>query len=130
MYVLPMKNLPNFINIYQIYKRTTMSKCGFNKVARQLYWNHTSAGCSPVNLLHIFKTLFPKNTSGGLLLWIAYLNTFKGTLVQSWKFINISVTYENNMLKISHKTRFTFWDMRTWDMWKVCLQTFRNNRIC
>ena len=28
------------------------------------------------------------------------------------------------------KTPFTFWDMRAWDMWKVCLQTFRNNRIC
>ena len=25
-------------------------------------------GCSPVNLLHIFRTPFPKNTSGGLLL--------------------------------------------------------------
>ena len=24
-------------------------------------------GCSSVNLLHIFRTLFPKNTSGGLL---------------------------------------------------------------
>ena len=23
-------------------------------------------GCSPVNLLHIFRTLFSKNTSGGL----------------------------------------------------------------
>ena len=28
------------------------------------------------------------------------------------------------------KTPFTFWDMCTWDMWKVCLQTFTNNRIC
>ena len=28
------------------------------------------------------------------------------------------------------KTPFTFWDMRTWDMWKVCLQTYRNNQIC
>ena len=28
------------------------------------------------------------------------------------------------------KTPFTFWDKRTWDMWKVCLPTFRNNRIC
>ena len=28
------------------------------------------------------------------------------------------------------KTRFTFWDIRNWDVWKVCLQTFRNNRIC
>ena len=28
------------------------------------------------------------------------------------------------------KTPFMFWDLRTWDMWKVCLQTFRNNRTC
>ena len=28
------------------------------------------------------------------------------------------------------KTPLSFWDMRTWDMWKVCLQTFRCNRIC
>ena len=27
------------------------------------------------------------------------------------------------------KTPFTFWDMRTWDMWKVCLQTFKTDRI-
>ena len=28
-------------------------------------------GCSPVNLLHIFRTPFPKNTSGGLSLSFA-----------------------------------------------------------
>ena len=28
------------------------------------------------------------------------------------------------------KAPFTFWDTRTWDMWNVCVQTFRNNRIC
>ena len=28
------------------------------------------------------------------------------------------------------KTPFTFWDMCTWDMRKVCIKTFRNNRIC
>ena len=28
------------------------------------------------------------------------------------------------------KIPFTFWDMHTWDMWKVCLQTFRNNKVC
>ena len=27
------------------------------------------------------------------------------------------------------KTTFAFWGMRTWNMWKACLQTFRNNRI-
>ena len=38
-------------------------------VAKQLYWNHSSARCSPVNLLYIFKTIFPKNKSEGLLLY-------------------------------------------------------------
>ena len=40
-----------------------MPKCDFNKVGKQL--RH---GCSPVNLPHIFRTPFPKNTSEGLLL--------------------------------------------------------------
>ena len=40
-----------------------MPKCDFNKVETTL--RH---GCSPVNLLHIFRTLFLKNTSGGLFL--------------------------------------------------------------
>ena len=48
----------------QLYRRTPMPKCDFNKVALH---NHTSAWCSPVNLLHIFRTAFPKNTSGCLL---------------------------------------------------------------
>ena len=43
-------------NMQQIYRRTPMLKCDFN-------FRH---GCSPVNLLHIFRTLFPKSTSGGL----------------------------------------------------------------
>ena len=30
-------------------------------------------GCSPVNFLHVFRTPFPKNTSGGLLLYPAIL---------------------------------------------------------
>ena len=29
-------------------------------------------GCSPANLLHIFRTPSPKNTSGGLLLKISF----------------------------------------------------------
>ena len=48
-----------FENMQKIYRRTPMSKCDFNKVALQ-----------PVNLLHIFRTAFPKNTSGRLLLLI------------------------------------------------------------
>ena len=45
-------------NMQQIYRRTLMSKCDFNKVAKQL--RH---GYSPVNLVHIFRAPFPRNTT-------------------------------------------------------------------
>ena len=58
-------------NIQQIYRRTLMSKCDFNKVPLQspfeLALRH---GCSPVNLLHISEHLFLRTPPGGLLLWI------------------------------------------------------------
>ena len=38
----------------QIYRRTSMPKCGFNKIGKQL-----------VNLLHIFRTLFRKTPLAG-----------------------------------------------------------------
>ena len=41
-----------------------MPKCDFNFIIEVLLRH----GCSPVNLLHIFRKPFPKNTSGGLLL--------------------------------------------------------------
>ena len=50
----------------QIYRGTPMPKCDFNKVA-------VRHRCSPVNLLHIFRTPFLKNTSGRLLLYCEYL---------------------------------------------------------
>ena len=53
-------------NIQQIFRRAPTSKCNFNKVSLQLCWNHTSAWCSPVNLLHISRTPFLKNISEGL----------------------------------------------------------------
>ena len=48
-----------------------MPKCNFNKVAK-LQSNFIEIalwyGYSPVNLLHIFRTSFPRNTFGWLLL--------------------------------------------------------------
>ena len=41
-----------------------MVKCDFNKEIT--LWH----GCSPVNLLHIFRIPFYKNTSGGLVLYL------------------------------------------------------------
>ena len=54
----------------QKYKRTTIPKLDFHKVALQLYWNHTSLwdGCTPVKVLHIFRTPYPKSTYEWLLL--------------------------------------------------------------
>ena len=49
-----------------------MPKCDFNKVAFiEITLRH---GCSPVNLLHMFRTTFPKNTDGELLLSIYLKN--------------------------------------------------------
>ena len=59
----------------QVYRRTLMPKSDFHKVAMQkqnqiLQGNFTEITiqhrCSSVNLLHIFRKLFPKNSSGGL----------------------------------------------------------------
>ena len=51
-------------NMQQICRRAPMPKCDFNKVA----WVTFRHGCSPVNLLHFFRTTCTKNTSGRLLL--------------------------------------------------------------
>ena len=53
-----------------------MPKRDFNKVA-EITLRH---GCSPVNLLHIFRTPFIKNTSGQLLLKL--VNYDRGVLFQ------------------------------------------------
>ena len=52
----------------QIYRKTHMPKCDFNKVALQLDEITLLHGSSLVNLLHIFRTSFLKNISEGLLL--------------------------------------------------------------
>ena len=49
-------------NIQQIFRRTPIPKCDFNKVALH--------GCAAANLLHVFRTPFYKNTSGGPFLFI------------------------------------------------------------
>ena len=45
-----------------------MSKCDFNKVVCNFIEIALWHGCSPVNLLYIFRTPFSKNISGWLLL--------------------------------------------------------------
>ena len=58
------------ISKFKIYSRTTILKSNFNiSIKFQSNFIETTLGheCSPVNLLHIFSTPFPKNNSGRLL---------------------------------------------------------------
>ena len=47
-----------------------MPKCDFNKAAKHFIEITLSHGCSPVNLQHIFRALFRRNTFGWLLLFL------------------------------------------------------------
>ena len=61
-----------------------MPKRDFNKVALHIIEIALRYGCSPVNLLLIFRAPFPKNTSGRLLLSIVlhYSDIFETLFVQ------------------------------------------------
>ena len=52
-------------NMQQIYSRTPCRNAIQIKLQSKIALRH---GCSPVNVLHIFRTASPKNTSGQLLL--------------------------------------------------------------
>ena len=56
-------------NMQQIQRKTNVRNCDFNKNCNfiEITLPH---GCSPVNLLHLFRAAFRKNTYGGLLLAI------------------------------------------------------------
>ena len=70
-------------NMQQIYKRTAIPKCDFNKDFKITLRHSCSSvnlqslfiditlwhGCSPVNLLHIFRTAFTKNTSASVYIY-------------------------------------------------------------
>ena len=57
-----------YVNMQQIYRRTPMPRCNFNKVVSNFIEFTLYHECLHVNLLHIFKTSLPENTSEGLLL--------------------------------------------------------------
>ena len=46
-------------NMQQIYRRTSMPKCDFNKVTKQICWNHTSAWMSSCKFAAYFQNIFP-----------------------------------------------------------------------
>ena len=70
----------NSENMQHIYRRTSRPKCGFSKIAKQLYWNHTSAWVFSCKFAAYFQNNFLKNASGRLLLIEVFCNAFDITL--------------------------------------------------
>ena len=92
-------------NMQQIYRRTPMPKCDFNKSNFiEIALRH---GYSLVNLLHISRTPCPKNTSGQLLLHI---------LKQSQKHLDFS----------RHKSRYFNFIKATKSIFISCMRVSRN----
>ena len=60
-------------NMQQIYRRIPTPKCDFICNFIQITLRH---GCSPANLLHIFRTPFPRNTFGWLLLFPLFIEIY------------------------------------------------------
>ena len=70
-------------DMQQIYRRSPMPKC-------EIALRH---GCSPANLLNVFRTHFPRNTSGWLLLPI--LDIFQTTYMRVRPVSNYHSNYFN-----------------------------------
>ena len=64
-------------------------------------------GCSPVNLLHIFRTPFPQNTSGGLLLKKRSIIEIQVVVLKNWKQSFTDVLEKAFAMKISKISRYT-----------------------
>ena len=67
--------------------------------------------CSPVNLLHIFRTSFPKNTSGGLVLYLETIYT--NNQLQLWQHLRshwvrtrAEITRSKDLLRYEFKHAF------------------------
>ena len=69
----------------QIYRRAPMTKCNFNQFSSNFIEITLWHGCSPVNLLHIFRTSFLKNTSGWLLVDIVLSEKIVSSIISHWQ---------------------------------------------
>ena len=77
-----------------------MPKCDSNKVAFNFIEITLRHGCSPVILLHSFRTPFPKNACGGLLLELPEKGFFKAPMNSSSN-TAMQFLYVNNSLDIA-----------------------------
>ena len=62
------------------------------------------------------------------LLWQRSLSYRNQSIDLQSKYLRLHIESICRRLRII--TQLTFWDISTWDIWNVYLQTYRNNRIC
>ena len=89
-------------NMQQIFRRTPMPRCNFNKLLCNFIEIALRHGCSPANLLHIFRTHFPDNTSGGLFLKRPDLIPNVTSYICSTYFMKNTINYSKLFTSISH----------------------------
>ena len=80
-----------------------MPKCDFNKVAKQSQITLRD-GCSPVNLLHIFRTPFLKNTSGWLFLNIYSIYNFMKAKIDKSHLLLSEVNHLQRLSNYDHES--------------------------
>ena len=94
-------------NMQQIFRRALMPSVISIKLQSNSIEITLQYGCSPVNLLHIFRKTFPENTSGGLLLYLFSLVSYKVHQKLIWPF--------NGWCALKGHTYFCSWKLQ------VCL---------
>ena len=116
---VPMKRCSE--NMQQIYRRTPMKRCDFNRAANfiEITLLHV---CSPVNLLHIFRTVFTKNTSGRMLLEVPTTFYTDQILKKNKHFLWIfSLRYKFYKFNVLYKISFR----RLHDSIECCFDEFK-----
>ena len=86
-------------NMQKIYRRTPVPTCDLNKVALQLYWNHTSTW--------VFSRKFPvyfQNTFSSENLWVAA--SIACTLAIYWNNVNNEFRYTEQSPEVFYKKMF------------------------
>ena len=104
-------------NMQQIYKRTPMPKCDFNKLALQLYWNRTLAWVFSCKFAAYFQNTFSQEllwmAASGLLIYILCPGGNKKTCIKwtnrnSWHKFLFSLLQFTNVSSISFCFKISF----------------------
>ena len=106
-----------FENIQQIYSRSPMPKCDFNKVALQIYWNFIYSplrhGWSAVNFLHIFKHLLLRAHLGGCF-WVIILIFILSLMIFETGTFNANIFQGSTEVRIKHFVNDIVYHVMIW----------------